>query len=169
MIQFLLFVLFIGLAGLAIGTLTTVKVWYPLPLFLVILGAGCFLLFWFGVLIGGTIFSWVPLFFTKIFIILFCLGLAVFFFRQYHPSHGYFPFQGFIHWILLGLFFFIIGIDFAIIGFSAWLLLFLLPFFAGTVFLGSMLMWKLKRNYRFGILTYAPLFIFFFLAVFKLL
>ena len=168
--QFFLFLLFIALAGLAVGTLTAVKIWYSLPVFLLIIGAVCFVSFWFGVIIGAAFFSWLPLFFTKVFIIIFCIGLAVFFFRQFHPSYGYFPFRGLIHWILLALFFFIIGIDFAIIGFSAWLLILLLPIFAGTVILGSIIMWKLKMLFRFGAaLIYLPLFFFIFLALFRLL
>ncbi|WP_078597163.1 hypothetical protein [Evansella clarkii] len=167
--QFFLFFIFISLAGMAIGTLATVKIWYSLPVFLMVAGAVCFISFWFGIITGAAFFSWLPVFFTKFFIILFCLGLAFFFFRQFHPSYGYFPYRGWLHWVLLAAFFFIIGIDFAIIGFSAWFLFLFLPVFAGMLFLGALLMWKLKMLFRLGaVLIYVPLFFFIFLALFKL-
>ncbi|MDQ0254419.1 hypothetical protein J2S74_001794 [Evansella vedderi] len=170
MISFLLFVLFLTVAGLAIGTLIAVKVWYSLPIFLFIIAAFCFGTFWIGVLFGAAFFSWLPVFITKFIIILFCIGLVIYFFRQFHPSYGYFPYRGWIHWALIALFFFLIGLEFASIGLSAWLLLLLLPIFLGAVFGGTILMGKLKVLYRgSSVFLYLPLALFVFLAIFKLL
>ncbi|MFA9559386.1 hypothetical protein ACERII_18920 [Evansella sp. AB-rgal1] len=168
--SFILFLLFIGIAGLAVGALISVKVWFSIPLFLILIAALCFGFLWFGVLIGAAFFSWLPIFFTKLVIISFCIGLAVFFFRIFHPSYGYFPFRGWIHWALLAVFFFIIGIDFASVGFSAWLLLIILPLFAGAIFFGTIMMQKVKTMYRSAsVLIYLPLLLFVFLGLFKLI
>ncbi|MCD8508746.1 MAG: hypothetical protein LRY73_01830 [Bacillus sp. (in: Bacteria)] len=110
------------------------------------------------------------MFITKFLIILFCLGLVVFFVKQFHPSYGYFPYQGWFHWLLLALFFFLVGLDFAVIGLSAWLLLILFPLFIIAILGGTILMGKLKTMYRGGnAFMYIPLALFVFLAIVKLI
>ncbi|UCZ54559.1 hypothetical protein LGQ02_07330 [Bacillus shivajii] len=165
---FMLFI--IGLLGIALGSLAAVKVWYALPIFLSIIAGVCFGSFWFGVIIGAAFFSWFPVLLLKIILIIMLLVLVIIFFKQFHPSYGYFPFQGFVHWGILCLFFFILGIEFAALGLSAWLLLFYFPFFLFTLFIGIFLIFKLKVIFRFsGVVIYFPLVLFVFLAIFKLL
>ncbi|WP_096188423.1 hypothetical protein [Evansella halocellulosilytica] len=165
---FMLFI--IGLTGIALGSLASVKVWYPLPIFLFIIAGVCFGSFWFGVLIGAAFFSWLPIFLTKILLFFLSLLLVIFFFKQFHPSYGYFPMKGFIHWVLLSVFFFILGIEFAAIGLSAWLLLFFFPFFLFAIVIGLWIIYKLKILFKFSsVVIYFPLLIFVFLGVFKLL
>ncbi|MBU9724209.1 MULTISPECIES: hypothetical protein [Bacillaceae] len=161
---------FIALAGLAVGTLIAVKVWYTLPFFFIILIALCFGSFFIGVLLGGALFSWLPLLFTKIVIVLFCIGIAYFFFRQFHPSYGYFSYRGWIHWALLAGFFLLIGIDFANIGLSSWFLLLLLPAFGGMLLVGAFAMANLKSMFRgTPVFIYLPLVLFVFLGLIKLI
>ncbi|MDG5788739.1 hypothetical protein QA612_14785 [Evansella sp. AB-P1] len=167
--SFMLFLLFMGIAGLAIGTLLAVKVWFTIPNFLILIAALCSGSLFIGVLLGATIFSWLPLFFTKMMIILLSIGTAIFFFRQFHPSYGYVPYHGWIHWAILGLFFFLVGLDFALIGFSSWLLLFIFPIFAIAILGGVIIMLRLKTMYRArSLFIYLPLLLFVFLGLVKL-
>ncbi|ADU29926.1 hypothetical protein [Evansella cellulosilytica] len=168
-VSFLLFLLFFIILGVTLGALITIKIWYT-NIFFILLGIFCFGSFWIGVIIGAAFFSWLPLLLSKIAIFAFCLGLAFFFFKHYHPSYGYFPQSSFFHFIILSAFFFLIGIDFAIIGFSAWLLFLLLPVFIGTVILGAIVIMKLKGLYRLNEgLIYLPIILLLLLAFIKLI
>lgn len=170
MASFFLILFFIVIAGIAIGSLLTIRIWYSFPLLLVIVGLVCFSSFTFGVIIGAAFLSWLPLFFTSMMIILLCLSLIVYFYLKFHPSYGYIPFRGWIHWGLLVFFFFFIGLDFAVIGLSAWLLFLLFPFFAFALMLGSLLVWRFRVFRSIGsLVVYLPLLLFFFLALVKLL
>ncbi|MBU9712250.1 hypothetical protein [Evansella tamaricis] len=170
MMTFFTILLFIAVAGLAMGTLAAVKVWYSLTTLFILLVSLCFSSLWFGIILGGMLFGWLPLLFTKIVIVLCCLGLAWFFLNKFHPSYGYFPYRGWIHWIFLGAFFLLIGIDYANLGISSWFLLLLLPVFAAMLFAGTFIMWKIKSMLRGGpVFIYLPLVLLVFLGLIKLI
>src|SRR5690554_4429131 len=100
-LSFFLFMFFIVIAGIALGSLMTIKVWYSFPIVSLIIGIACFISLWVGVLIGAAYFSWLPIFFTRLLIIIYCLCLIIYFYKRFHPSYGYIPFRGFTHWGLL--------------------------------------------------------------------
>ncbi|SDY54449.1 hypothetical protein SAMN05421736_102225 [Evansella caseinilytica] len=165
--QFIMFAFYLVFAGLAIGTLLAVKVWYSLPAFLFMTGLICFGAYWIGALAGPLLFGWLPLAVIKWVIIVFCLGLIYYFYKQFHPSYGYFPFHGWLHWVILTVFFFLGGVNFAVTGLTAWLLFLLLPVFFAALLGGFLLMENMKTNYRQGgaYILYLPLVLFFFLAI----
>lgn len=167
---FFAFLFFILIAGMAIGALLAIKIWYTFPLVIFFVGVACFISLWFGVLIGAAFFAWLPIFFMKMIIIFYCLFFIYYFFRQFHPSYGYIPTYGWSHWGFIIFFFFLVGLDFSVIGFSGWLLFLTLPIFAAAIFLGIFLIWKWRMSPVLGgMVAYFPLILFLLLALLKLL
>lgn len=122
-----------------------------------------------GVILGAAFFFWLPIHLLKVSLFLLVLIIIVYFFKLYHPSFGYFPHQGSSHWILIAVFFFILGVEFAAYGFSAWFLLFIIPLIAVGLLCGFILMNKLLIYFRFlALIHFVPIIFFIFLAFLKL-
>lgn len=169
MIDFLIVMTGLFLAGLAIGTMPALNARLSFPfIFIFLLIITIFPLI-VGIIIGAAFFYWLPISFLKISLFLFVLMIVVFFFKVYHPSFGYFPYQGHQHWIIISFFYFLLGIEFAAYGFSAWFLFFLVPLVAAGMFIGFIVMNKLLIYFRFlTLIHFVPICLFIALAFLKL-
>lgn len=169
-ISFFIFSFFIMIVGMALGALLGLKIWYVFPHFSVFVGLICFSSLVVGAISGVTIFDWLPLVVIRIIIIFICIGIVIYFYHLYHPSYGYIPYRGFVHWSILLFLFFFIGIDFAIIGFSLWLFIILLPIFLVSLFIGTFFIWKGKGSRMMGrFIVFLPLLLFLFIGLVKLI
>ncbi|MGJ9381759.1 hypothetical protein [Salipaludibacillus sp. CF4.18] len=169
MMNFLIVMTGIFLAGLSIGTMPALNARLSFPFIYIFLLTITILPLIIGIIIGAAFFYWLPIFFMKISLFLFVLLVIVYFFKAYHPSFGYFPYQGHQHWIIISLFYLLLGIEFAAYGFSAWFLLLVIPWAAGGMFAGFILMNKLLIHFRFlKLIHFVPIFLFIVLAFLKL-
>ncbi|WP_280768438.1 hypothetical protein [Salipaludibacillus daqingensis] len=160
----------IVLASMALGSMPAHKRRYPFPTSMVFFILIAIIPLTIGIVIGASFFYWISSFIFKIFVFLFAMFIVAYFFRMYHPSYGYVPYHQKGKWFILAGFFFLLGIEFATYGFSAWFVFFVIPLSAASVILGFIFMRKAIYLYRFlAIIHFFPLAIFFFVAILKLI
>ncbi|MBM7097336.1 MULTISPECIES: hypothetical protein [Alteribacter] len=167
MIEVIVFTFFILLTGVAVGSLLTAKLVFSWQMIFTVTGLIFFFFVWIGMLLGGWL--WFPDPLLKGLISFVSVILAVFFFRTYHPSFGYIPTRGLLHWGVLAVFFFFLGFEIGIAGFSKWFIVLFTVVFAVGVVSSAWLVWRLKNLMEFRFLVqYVPILLFVFIAVLKL-
>ncbi|SER68517.1 hypothetical protein [Salipaludibacillus aurantiacus] len=170
MLQFIGEIFTIFLACFIIGMLPAAKGRSPFPVLMVIAGCISILPLVFGLIIGAAFFFWLPVLLFKILLFIMCFVIILLLFSLHHPSYGYLPYKKHIHLIVIGVFFFLLGMEFAAFGFSAWFLLLLVPLGVAAMIAGFLLMIKLFISFKYvAFIHFLPLILFLLLAVLKLL
>ncbi|MBB5173123.1 hypothetical protein [Texcoconibacillus texcoconensis] len=159
----------VALLGLTLSSFVAVKSLFALQTFyfvVVALFLGCTFL---GMVIGSFLLAWLSIGWFQILVGVVCLGVAVMFFQIYHPAYGYFPTYTQLPWLLISTLFFIVGLEWAIFGFSRWFILLFSLFFAASVYAGIYLFFRLKNipNYR-PLLPWIPLLLLGVIAIWKI-
>ncbi|WP_416149375.1 hypothetical protein ACM26V_24545 [Salipaludibacillus sp. HK11] len=170
MIIFLFEMLIILLASVALGSMPALKGRYPFPGSLIFFILLTIIPISIGLIVGAALFSWISAFIFKLIVILFALFIMFYFQHLYHPSYGYVPYHKKGNWLILSGFFFLLGIEFASYGFSAWFILLIVPISAAGVIGGFLFMRSALSYFRYlGVIHFVPLGLFLVVAILKLI
>jgi len=158
------------LTSIALGAMPALKGRFPLPIGLIFFMLIAVVPISLGVVVGAAFFHWVSSFIFKLLVFLFALFIVIYFYRLYHPSYGYVPFHRSGNWFILGGFFFMLGMEFATYGFSAWFVLLVIPLCLAGVVIGFIFMQRALSSFRYlSMIHFFPMGIFLLVAIFQLI
>lgn len=170
MFNFIWELLIILLTSIALGSMPALKGRYPFPISLIFFSLIAIVPIIFGVVIGAAFFHWFSSFIFKVLVFIFALFIVIYFYRLYHPSYGYVPHHRRGNWFILAGFYFLLGIEFASYGFSAWFIFLIIPLCVVGVVGGFVFTRRALSFFRYlSVIHFVPMGIFILVAIFQLI
>lgn len=157
------------LAGLTTGGLLISRRVDPHQTLLIIVGMAFFLFCFIGMFIGGKVTGFVSPTAISIIFGLFCFALIGFLIFKYDPAFGYVK-QEPASLAIFVVFFFLIGMEMAILEVSIWMMIVFTAVFVGGLVTGALLIFRVIHSHRTTqLLALLPLVPLLFIGLFKLL
>lgn len=155
--------------GLSTGGLLVSRRVDPHQTLFFVVGLTFFLFSYIGMFIGGKLSGIINHTTISILFGIFCLGLIGFLIWRYDPAFGYVK-QEPASFSIFIVFFFLLGLELAILEVSIWLTLLLTVFFVGGTVLGFLFIYRMISRYRTQqIFALIPLFPLLFIGLIKLI
>ncbi|PYZ94309.1 hypothetical protein CR194_01890 [Salipaludibacillus keqinensis] len=170
MFNFIGVIFIIFLASTAVGTMPALKGRYPFPFILIYFALVSVVPVIVGIVLGAAFLFWLPAFLFKVALFILSLFMVAYFLQLYHPSYGYIPHNSKGYLFILSFFFFLLGIEFASYGFSAWFLLLVIPISVVGLLLGFIFMTRMIIYFRYlSVIHFVPIGLFLFVGILKLI
>lgn len=129
-----------------------------------------FILCYIGMIIGMFLPEWISVILFRFLITIVAWLFIVACFRCYHPSFGFFYPGAQITFFILFSLFFLLGIEWGLIGFRTFFTIFVTILFAISLLIGLVAQLFLKQKmWKFRFIVFSPLVLLFFVSLFKLI
>lgn len=169
MVIFISAIFTLFLVGISTGGLLVSRRIDPHQTLFLGVGLAFFLFSFIGMFFGGLIVGVVSSGVISIFLGVFCLGLIGYLIWKYDPAFGFVK-QDPVSLSIFAFFFFILGIELALLELSIWFSIFGALIFSGGLFLGFMFIYRLIfQNRTPQIFALIPLIPLLFIGLFKLI